>query len=100
MLQKTTCFMTNGASIAPVSRIHHCKYNTNNANALLHSPSPSMIFGSVLDDIGKELGVHALEDWYKISAKQVKDKDSTILGYYQGSLIRALKDVHPEYSWK
>jgi hypothetical protein len=55
---------------------------------------------NALDRIGKELGVQKMDDWYKITSKQVKKtKAAFIVKYYNGSLIEALKKIYPEHNW-
>jgi hypothetical protein len=53
-----------------------------------------------LEVIGKELGVKDLDDWYKISTKQLKEKNSSFINrYYNGSLFAALKELFPHHKW-
>ncbi len=57
-----------------------------------------------LEDVGMELGVTKMEDWYGITMKDVLKKgmqSATFLNeYYQGSLIKALQTIYSHYPWQ
>ena len=52
--------------------------------------------------LAKHLKYKSMEDWYKISQKQIKDfGGSGFLGaYYEGSAIKFVKDMYPDYDFK
>ena len=54
------------------------------------------------DDLGKKISVQRWEDWYQLKTKDVEEHGgSGFLNFqYQGSTIRALMTVYPEYDWK
>eukprot|EP01114_Cavostelium_apophysatum_P016753 TRINITY_DN4827_c0_g2_i1.p1 TRINITY_DN4827_c0_g2~~TRINITY_DN4827_c0_g2_i1.p1 ORF type:complete len:353 (+),score=89.68 TRINITY_DN4827_c0_g2_i1:51-1109(+) len=49
-----------------------------------------------LDKLGKSLGVRSMEDWYKVTTKELP---GGILHYYNGSMFRMLQKVYPEHNW-
>lgn len=52
------------------------------------------------DKLGTLLGVKSLEDWYKVSYKQVRGHLGTgILKRHADSLIKALKSIYPAHIW-
>lgn len=52
-----------------------------------------------LDEIGKELGVSTLDDWYKIPASEVRKRATFIGNHYSSSVITALTTIYPEHNW-
>ncbi len=54
-----------------------------------------------MDWLGEKLGFKTSEDWYKITQKDfIGNKGRTLLKYYQGSPITAVKEYIPDYNWK
>jgi hypothetical protein len=54
-----------------------------------------------MDSIGKEFGIKIMEDWYKITKKQiVESKGGHLLTKYSGSPIKLLKAVYSEHKWE
>jgi hypothetical protein len=51
-----------------------------------------------MDEIGIELGVKHLDDWYKVSRSMVYSKAPFVLEHY-GSLFTALKEIYPHHEW-
>jgi hypothetical protein len=52
-----------------------------------------------LDAVGRELGVKELNDWYKFTIYDVRNKLPFITSHYQSSLRMALERLHPEHNW-
>jgi len=53
------------------------------------------------DWLGKQVGVHRLEDWYKIDIQQVWERGGYSLSkYYCGSLPHALKNIYADFPTK
>eukprot|EP01027_Heterolobosea_sp_BB2_P018918 GEZU01026579.1.p1 GENE.GEZU01026579.1~~GEZU01026579.1.p1 ORF type:complete len:601 (+),score=135.41 GEZU01026579.1:14-1816(+) len=54
-----------------------------------------------LNRIAEELNVKTLDDFYKISADDVRSKGGASLlnHYYDGSLEKALQTIYPEHNW-
>jgi hypothetical protein len=51
-----------------------------------------------LDEIGKELGVKQLDDWYSVSRFQLRRKAFFISQYYD-SVFSALRAIYPQHPW-
>jgi hypothetical protein len=51
-----------------------------------------------LEEIGKVLGVTKLDDWYKVSRKEVHSRAPWINTYY-GDVFTALKNIYPHHNW-
>lgn len=55
----------------------------------------------LFDSIADELGINELNEWYKVKQKDIKKMaDYVIHKYYQGSSIRAIQSIYPEYPWQ
>jgi uncharacterized protein YunC (DUF1805 family) len=52
-----------------------------------------------LEQVGKELGVKQLDDWYSVSRDKVCRKAPFLIGNYQGNLLTALKTFYPHHPW-
>jgi hypothetical protein len=52
-----------------------------------------------LDMIGRELGVKQMDDWYKVSAQEVRKRATFIGDYHNNSLPYALEALYPEHKW-
>lgn len=53
-----------------------------------------------IESLGKQLGYHKLEDWYKSSREIIQiNGGERILSYYNNSLIQILKKFYPEHEW-
>lgn len=50
------------------------------------------------DQIGRELGIQQLDDWYSVSQSQVRSK-IPFIGTQYNSLFEALKTVYPSHPW-
>jgi hypothetical protein len=50
-------------------------------------------------ELGQQLGVDSLEDWYRVSPSQVKESGGVIGLKSIGGLRKALKLAYPEHSW-
>jgi len=48
----------------------------------------------------EQLGVKAFDDWYRVSARQLKKIGTFRVIIQNGGLFLALKIVKPEYSWR
>lgn len=49
------------------------------------------------DGLEKELGIRSAEEWARVTCAEVGRRGGrTVLGRYNGSLVRALQDVYPE----
>jgi hypothetical protein len=56
---------------------------------------------SFLDNIGKELGLKDIKDWYHVTQSQIKAKGgSRLLNLYRGSSAALLKSVYNNLKWK
>lgn len=53
------------------------------------------------EDLEQQWGMKDKGDWYEVSVRSVRDaRGSGILDrYYEGSLMKALGDLFPEYDW-
>lgn len=55
----------------------------------------------LLDDVGKELGVVMLADWYQVSNERLKEiAGSGIMKIYKGSLLKLLQTAYPEHKFE
>jgi hypothetical protein len=54
------------------------------------------------DQLGNQLGINQLEDWYNARRSDLKQLGGAQLlqEHYRDSLFNALKDVYPDYPWK
>src|SRR5690242_3691261 len=52
-----------------------------------------------LEEIGKELGVKQMNDWYKVSRTEIQRRVSFIGHYYQGNVQATLSTLFPEHLW-
>ena len=52
-----------------------------------------------LEEVGRELGVNHLEDWYTVSRHEVCNKLRFISKQYRNNLLSALKDIYPHFNW-
>ncbi len=51
--------------------------------------------------LGNQLGIQRPQDWYKVNTQKfLANKGKGLLNYYQGSFIKALIAVFPEYNLK
>lgn len=57
---------------------------------------------SFLDQLGKRLMIHELEDWYQIHKQDIVDRGGTSLltNYYGGNLCAMLRAVYSHFDWK
>jgi len=54
-----------------------------------------------MDDLGKNLNVKSVEDWYLVSQEEITNfGGKSLLNYYDGSHIKALEAIYPEFDWK
>ncbi len=54
-----------------------------------------------LEQLGKELDVHTLDDWYNVMSHHIKQKGGAgLLDLYGESLFRMFKAIYPEHPWK
>ena len=54
-----------------------------------------------LDSISKDLKMKTHDDWYKLTAKDIRNKGGyRLMQIYSGSLYKALQKIYPEHSWK
>jgi hypothetical protein len=51
-----------------------------------------------IEEMGKSLGIKELNDWHKVTGKDVSSL-TFISRYYNGSLIGALKELYPQHDW-
>ena len=51
--------------------------------------------------VREKLGYTTLEDWYKISTKDITDNygGGLLSRYYNGSIIELVSSMYPEYNW-
>ena len=51
--------------------------------------------------LGKELGYTTMDDWYKISSKDIKNNygSGLLSTYYNGSPIKLVIEMYPNYEW-
>jgi hypothetical protein len=55
---------------------------------------------SFMDNLGKELKLQHMENWYNISSKEIKENGGRILlSKYGGSPSKLLASVYSEYQW-
>lgn len=58
----------------------------------------------LFDHLAKSLQIYRFEDWYNIKHIDIKNAErkawDIINFYYNGSKLKALSTVYPEYSWK
>jgi hypothetical protein len=54
------------------------------------------------DRLGRQLGIQSMDDWYKISSIEVKNKGGSkfLKQYYGDSLSKALGTVYSEHNWQ
>jgi hypothetical protein len=53
-----------------------------------------------LDRLGKKMGFQNIEDWYKITQKDLKEKGgSTLLMLYGGSPSKLVQSIYPKHEW-
>lgn len=52
-----------------------------------------------LEEVGRELGVVNLDDWYRISRSRVCKMVTFISSHYKHDLFSALKTIYPDHSW-
>src|SRR4051794_6153333 len=53
-----------------------------------------------LDDLGKHLGYHVLDDWYAITSRQIMQKGGTVLlQKHNNSYVKLLEQTYPEHKW-
>ncbi len=51
--------------------------------------------------LGHKLRFRCMEDWYRLTAKDVaENRGSRLLRYWQSSAIEAVKECFPQYDWK
>jgi hypothetical protein len=80
-------------------------YPHHNWNPLRFSRMPTKCWTEdtqryVLERVGREhFGVKELDDWYAVSAEDVKKELSFIGNYYNSSLYNALKTLYPQHNW-
>jgi hypothetical protein len=57
---------------------------------------------ALFDQLGKQLGVSTLDDWYQVRASHLSAKGAGgfLRRYYQDSLLKALEDIYPEKKWE
>jgi hypothetical protein len=54
-----------------------------------------------LEWIKIKFNIQKFDDWYKLTAKDIKDNGGAgLLFHYNGSLFQTLKIIYPEYDWK
>jgi len=54
-----------------------------------------------MDNLGKELNIRFMEDWYKVSLQTVIEHGGgTLLNKYNRSLTKALAKIYPSYLWE
>jgi hypothetical protein len=54
-----------------------------------------------MEDIGSQLGVKSLEDWYNIKYRDVVQKGGkVVINHYKSSLYKMLQSLYPSYNWK
>ncbi len=58
----------------------------------------------LFDWIAKQLDIQKPEDWYKVRAteinKRIPSKKRILEERYEGSIIKALKAIYPDYQWQ
>lgn len=52
-----------------------------------------------MDKIAKELYIDTLDDWYKFTSKQIRQKAPFVGSKYKGSLLEALQNIYPDHNW-
>ena len=54
----------------------------------------------LFDNLAIELNITSFEGWYAFKAADVKQYGSLLLRNYNGSLVKALLTIYPEYAWQ
>ena len=54
-----------------------------------------------MDWLGKELGYTTMDDWYKISRKDIENNygSGLLVSYYNSSPIKLVTSIYPNYEW-
>jgi hypothetical protein len=74
----------------------------------LQSESHASLYGNykeiefqkkALDKTAEVLGIVKTDDWYKITGRIARNHSPFITNYYGGSLLQALRNLYPEYTW-
>jgi hypothetical protein len=55
----------------------------------------------LFDELSERFGIEASEQWYQLTGAEIAHygAQTLLIGYYNGSLCTALKNVYPEYEW-
>lgn len=49
--------------------------------------------------MGKELGVKQMEDWYKVTMKDIREKGGNSLLFKYGTLFHLFSSIYPQHGW-